>query len=71
MSSNRSFTPEYLSANNKLHEDFLSSQFTVLTISKIKQIINKSSYCLLVILSGDISLNPGPVCKPQLLNTTK
>ena len=65
------FTPEYLSANNKLHEAFLSSQFTVLTISKVKQINNKSFYRLLIILSGDISLNPGPVCKHQLLNTTE
>ena len=67
------FTPEYLSANNKLHEAiaFLSSQFTVLTISKLKQINNKSFYRLLIILSGDISLNPGPVCKHQLLNTTE
>ena len=30
------FTPEYLNANNKLHETFLGSQFTVLTISKLK-----------------------------------
>ena len=30
------FTPKYLNANNKLHEAFLSSQFTFLTISKLK-----------------------------------
>ena len=65
------FTPEYLSANNKLHEAFSGSQFTVVTILKIKQINNKSCYCLLIILSGDVSLNPGPVCKNQLLNTTE
>ena len=65
------FTLKYFNANNKLHEAFLSSQFTVLTISKLKQINNKSFYRLLIILSGDISLNPGPVCKHQLLNTTE
>ena len=65
------FTPEYLNANNKLHEAFLNPQYTVLTVSKLKQINNKSFYCLLLILSGDISLNPGPVCKHQILNTTE
>ena len=65
------FTPEYLNANNKLHEAFLNPQYTVLTISKLKQINNKSFYRLLIILSGDISLNPGPVCKHQILNTTE
>ena len=46
------FTPEYLNVNSNLHEAFLSSQFTVLTISKITQINNKSFYCLLIIHSG-------------------
>ena len=31
------------------------------TISKFKRINNKSFYCILLILSGNISLNPGPV----------
>ena len=53
----------------KLYHAFLSSQFTVFTISKPKQVNDKSFYCLLITLSGDISLNPGPVCKHQLLNT--
>ena len=63
------FTPEYLNANNKLHEAFLNPQYTVLTILKLKQINNKFFYCFIIILSGDISLNPGPVCKHQILNT--
>ena len=62
------FTPEYLSANNKLHGAFLSSQFTVVTIAKLKQINKKSFYRLLTILSGDISLNPGPVWKHERWN---
>ena len=65
------FKPEYLNADNKLHEAFLNPQYTVLTIPKLKQINNKSFYRLLIILSGDISLNPGPVCKHQILNTTE
>ena len=65
------FPPEYLSANNKLHKAFLNPQCTVLTISKLKQVNNKSFYRLPVILSGDISLNSGPVCKHQILNTTE
>ena len=44
------FTPEYLNANNKLHEAFLNPQYTVLTILKLKQINNKPFYCLLIIL---------------------
>ena len=65
------FTSEYLNTNNKLHEAFLNPQYTVPTISKLKQINSKSFYRLLIILSGDISLNPGPVCKHQILNTTE
>ena len=65
------FTPEYLNANNKLHEAFLNPQYTVLTISKLKQVNNKYFYLLLILLSGDISLNSGPVCKHQILNRTE
>ena len=65
------FAPAYLNANNKLHEAFWNPQYTVLTISKLKQINNKSFYRLLIIVLGDISLNPGPACKDQILNTTK
>ena len=61
------FTPEYLNANNKLHETFLSSQFTVLNISTFKKMNNKSFYLLLIILSVDLSLKPGPVWKHQTL----
>ena len=57
------FTPKYLNVNNKLHDAFLNPQYTVITILKLKQINNKSFYRLLMILSGDISLNLRPVCK--------
>ena len=47
---------------NKLHETCLLSQFSFLTISKLKAINNdKPFYRLILILSGDINLNPGPV----------
>ena len=65
------FTPGHLNASNKLHEAFLNPQYTVLTISKRKQINDKTFYCLLIILSADISLNPGALWKHQILNTTK
>ena len=63
------FTPEYLNANNKFHKTFLSSRFTPLTISKLQQINNKSFYRLLITLSVDLSLNPVPVCKHEILKT--
>ena len=40
------------------HSSLLSNFYT---ISKFKRINNKSFYRILLILSGDISLNPGPV----------
>ena len=53
------FTLEYLNANNKLQKTFLSSQFTPFAIWKLQQINSKSFYCLLNILSVDLSLNTG------------
>ena len=35
------------------------------TISKFKRINNKSFHCILLILSGDINFNPGPVYNSQ------
>ena len=64
-------TPEYLNTHNKFYEAFLSSQFTVLTILQLKQRNNKSFYDLLIILSGDLISNQGPVYKYQLLNMTE
>ena len=47
---------------NELREVCLVSQFSMLTIYKLKAINNdKSFYRLILIFSGDISLNPGPV----------
>ena len=56
------YSSDYISTYNELHETCLLSQFSVLTISTLKTTNNnKSFYRLISILSGDISLNPGPV----------
>ena len=65
------FTLEYLNANSKLHKTFLSSQLTPFAIWKLQQINSESFYCLLNILSVDLSLNTGPVCKHQILKRTE
>ena len=58
------YRPDYISTCNKLHEACLLSQFSILTISTLKAInSNKSFYRLLLIFSGNISLNPRPVYK--------
>ena len=53
---------DYISTCNVLHETCLLSQFSILTISKHKAINNNKSFSrLILILSGDLSLNPGLV----------
>ena len=54
------YSPDYMRTCNELHEACLLPQFCILIISKLKAINNdKSFYCLILILSGDI--NPGLV----------
>ena len=48
-------TSEYLNTCNKLDEACLSSQFTAVTILRLKQINSESLYCLLIMFSGDIA----------------
>ena len=57
------YSRDYLSTCNELREScLLLSQFSVLAISKLKAVKNKKSfYRLILLLSGDINLNPGPV----------
>ena len=55
------YSPDYLNTCNELHQTCLLSQFSILTISKPKAINNKYFCHLILILSGNISLNPGPV----------
>ena len=54
------YSPDYISACNELHEICFLSQFSILTISKLRAISdNKYFYRLILIFSGDISLNSG------------
>ena len=55
------YSSDYISTCSELHETCLLSRFSILTISELKRINNKSFYRLILILSGDISLNPGSV----------
>ena len=56
------YSPDYIRTCKELNKACLLSQFSILTISKLKAINNNKSFChLILILSGDISLNPGPV----------
>ena len=55
------YSSDYIGTCNELHETCLLSQFPILTIAKLEAINNnKFFYRLISILSGDISLNPGP-----------
>ena len=63
------YTPEFI---HTCH-DLISYRFNYLckfySMPKLKQINNKSFLQILLILSGDISLNPGPVCDNKSLDT--
>ena len=63
------YSPYYISACNKQHENHLS-QFSFLEISKLKAINHKSFYRLILILSGDINLNPMTACNHHPPNFT-
>ena len=56
-------------------DDLFSSRFNYLCkfhlIPKLKRINNKSFLRILLLLSGDISLNPGPVYNNQSLHSNK
>ena len=63
------YSPNYIRTSNELREACLLSQFFILKISKLKAINdNKYFYRLILILSGDISLNPGPIYNDHLPN---
>ena len=54
------FLPEYIRASVALDNVCLKYSFKTFTISNIKRLNNKSIHRILLLLSGDISLNPGP-----------
>ena len=54
------FTPEHIRTCVALDNFRLNYSFKIFTISNIERLNNKSFYRILLLLSGDISLNPGP-----------
>ena len=65
------FTPEYTSACVTLDNLCLNYSLKLFTISNSKRLNNKSFYCILLLLSGDISLNLGPKNNLQPLNSNE
>ena len=60
------FTYESINACENLETSCLYSDFVFSSISKIRQRNSNSYFNLLLLLSGDISSNPGPLCNNQL-----
>ena len=63
---NEFFTIETVRITNKINELFLETSFKLFSVSKMK---NKNNYLylkMLLILSGDINLNPGPANRHQI-----
>ena len=65
------FTPEYTTACVTLDDLCLNYSLKLFTISNSKRLNNKSFYCILLLLSGDISLNLGPKNNLQPLNSNE
>ena len=65
------FTPQYIWAYVALDNFCLNYSFNMFTTSNIKQLNNKPFYCILLLLSGDISLNPGPKNNLQPLDSNE
>ena len=62
MQSPQFCSPDYIRTCKELHKACLLSQFSIMTISTLKAINNnKSLYYFVLILPGDISLNPRPI----------
>ena len=60
------FTYESINACENLETSCLYSDFVFSPISKLRQRNSNSYFNLLLLLSGDISSNPGPLCNNQL-----
>ena len=65
------FTPEYIPTCDALDNFCFNYQFKILTISNINWLNNKSFYRILLLLSGDVSLNPGPKNNLQPLDSSE
>ena len=59
------FTIESLNANNLFQHFFIQNSFQMFAISKLQYRNNYSFLKLLLLLSGDVNVNPGPVHRVQ------
>ena len=60
------FTHDTIEITNKVDTSHSQSELSIFAISKFR-FKNNNSFCpLLLLLSGDINLNPGPFSNPQL-----
>ena len=55
---------EYLLVDSKLSEAHIGRMFHCYALSKTKHVTNKYFFFFLILLSGDVNLNPGPVRHP-------
>ena len=62
------FTIELINKFESLYTSHLHSQSIFLLVSQLMYCNSNSYYRLLLLLSGDISLNPGPFHNPQSLD---
>ena len=65
------FTPEYMCTCDALDNVHFNYQIKIFTTSNIKSLNNKSFYRILLLLSGDISLKPGPKNNLQHLDSNE
>ena len=65
------FTRLYIRAYVALDNFCLNYSFNMFTTANIKQLNNKPFYCILLLLSDDISLNPGPKNNLQPLDSNE
>ena len=58
------FSPSSLVVCEKLHQNQLTFYFQLLALSKIKPTRHQYFHIFLILLSGDVCLNPGPIKHP-------
>ena len=61
------FTHDTIEITNEVNTSHSQSELSILAISKFRIKNDNSFYPLLLLLSGDISRNPGPLNNPQLI----
>ena len=63
---NEFFTIETVPITNEINELFLETNFKLFSVSKMKNKNNYLYFKMLLILSGDINLNPGPANRHKI-----